>query len=219
MALTILAIAAFQFYWLQKAYERERLGLERQTNMLFRETVRGLQASKLKLDRISDTSKGKIVVRTDEFTKGPRVRMQDSKIPGMLDAMMLRMKDSGSTALVYKNGPGKDSIRIFNKNFSGRRERLMQFLFEVDSLQDSIRINELQVAYAKRLDKENLDIPFFVSRVQTRETREPVFNEMTVGFQSPITYRLNLGSTTGFLLKRISVPILFSIFLVGFTLL
>jgi two-component system phosphate regulon sensor histidine kinase PhoR len=95
----------------------------------------------------------------------------------------------------------------------------MQFLFDVDSLQDSIRIKELQVAYAKRLEKENLDIPFFVSRVPTRDTREPVFNEVTLGFQSPITYRLDLGNTSGFLLKRIIVPILFSIFLVGFTLL
>ena len=29
MALTILAIAAFQVYWLQKAYEREEVGLRR----------------------------------------------------------------------------------------------------------------------------------------------------------------------------------------------
>ena len=52
MVLTILAIAAFQYYWLQKAYEREERSLERQANMYFAETVYALQASKLKLDRI-----------------------------------------------------------------------------------------------------------------------------------------------------------------------
>jgi len=218
MALSILAIAAFQLYWLQKAYERERIGLERQTNMLFRETVRGLQAAKLKLDKVSDTTKvNRIPLKGD--VGGQRVRMLDPKVAGMLDVMMQKVRDSNHETVVIREGKGLDSVRIFNKNFSNRRERLMQFLFDVDSLQDSIRIKELQVAYAKRLDKENLDIPFSVSRVPTRDTREPVFNEVTLGFQSPITYRLDLGNTSGFLLKRISVPILFSFFLVGFTLL
>lgn len=213
MALSILAIAAFQFYWLQKAYERERIGLERQTNMLFRETVRGLQAAKLKLDRVADTVKGNRVT-----TKGDaelsRVRMLDPKVASMLDVMMQKLRDSNHQDVVIK-----DTIRTSLKSFGNRRERMMQFLFDVDSLQDSIRIKELHVAYSKRLEKENLDIPFTVSRVPTRDTREPVFNEVTLGFQSPITYRLDLGNTSVFLLKRISVPILFSIFLVGFTLL
>ena len=45
MALTILAIAAFQYYWLSKAYDREKKTLEMRTNILFRETVRSMQAS------------------------------------------------------------------------------------------------------------------------------------------------------------------------------
>jgi two-component system phosphate regulon sensor histidine kinase PhoR len=218
MALSIIAIAAFQLYWLQKAYERERIGLDRQTNMLFRETVRSLQAVKLKLDRFSDTARSnRIIVRGDHG--GSQVRVLDPKVAGMIDVMMQKVRDSTRETVLVHEKNGNDSIRTFNKNFTGRRERLMQFLFDVDSLQDSIRIKELQVAYAKRLEKENLDIPFFVSRVPTRDTREPVFNEVTLGFQSPITYRLDLGNTSGFLLKRIIVPILFSIFLVGFTLL
>jgi two-component system, OmpR family, phosphate regulon sensor histidine kinase PhoR len=48
MAATITGIAAFQVYWLDKAYEREKRTLEIRTNMLFRETVHRLQASKLK---------------------------------------------------------------------------------------------------------------------------------------------------------------------------
>ncbi|HEY0355839.1 MAG TPA: HAMP domain-containing sensor histidine kinase, partial [Flavisolibacter sp.] len=68
-------------------------------------------------------------------------------------------------------------------------------------------------------EEQNIDIPFQVSRVKTRDTREPVYNEVTLGFQNPITYRLDIENTTGFLLKRIAAPIIFSIFLVGFTLL
>jgi two-component system phosphate regulon sensor histidine kinase PhoR len=57
MVLTIMAIAAFQVYWLSKAYDREKRNLEMRTNFMFRETVFDLQGSKLKLDKlVTDTS-------------------------------------------------------------------------------------------------------------------------------------------------------------------
>ncbi|MFL5741666.1 MAG: sensor histidine kinase [Flavisolibacter sp.] len=217
MAITILAIAAFQYYWLDKAYEREERSLERQTNILFRETVGSLQASKLKLDKITDTSKasGSVV-----YHEGPgrQIRVSDQKMVSMINMMMKKMKDSSKGIITFSKGQRNDSVHMFNKGFP-RRDRLMQFLFDVDSLQDSIRIKELQIAYTKRLDEQNLDIPFTISRVPTRETNEPVFNEVTLGFYNPITYHLELGNTTGFLLKRIRIPILFSVFLVAFSVL
>jgi two-component system phosphate regulon sensor histidine kinase PhoR len=57
MILSIVAIAAFQFYWLQQAYEREERTLEMRTNFTFREAVRSVQISKLRLDRFSDTTR------------------------------------------------------------------------------------------------------------------------------------------------------------------
>ena len=218
MALTILAIAAFQFYWLQKAYEREAKGLEKQTNMLFAETVGTLQGTKLKLDRATDTSgNARIVVERDPYGKALSIKPLNEKMVKMINVMMKRAKESGKETTTVSSSNTIDSIHIVSKGFPGRRERLMQFLFDIDSLQDSIRVKELQTAYAKRLDKENLDLPFTVSRVPSTDTRKPVFNEVTLGFQNPITYRLDLHNTTGFLLKRIIVPILFSFFLVAFT--
>ncbi|HWJ92638.1 MAG TPA: HAMP domain-containing sensor histidine kinase [Flavisolibacter sp.] len=213
MVLTILAIAAFQFYWLQKAYEREERGLERQTNMLFVETVGSLQAVKLKFDRATDTTKNARII-VHGAPRGLKMPANNQKVVSMINAMMQKAKDSGRGSFVIQ----KDSIHII-QGFPGRRERLMQFLFDVDSLQDSIKVKELDQAYSRRLERENINVPFTISRVPTRETKERVFNEVTLGFQNPITYRLDLGNTTGFLLKRISVPILFSFFLVAFTLL
>lgn len=219
MALSIMAIIAFQIYWLHKAYQREEIGLERQTNMLFRETVRGLQATKLKLDRIPDTNMlSRIKVRGDSMGRPRHFRNVDPKMGGMIDVMMQKLKDSNGT-IVIRQENSVDSIRYSNKSFSGKRDRLMQFLFDVDSLQDSIKIKELETAYAKRLDEQNLDIPFIIRKFKPREGRDPRFNEVTLGFSNPITYRLELLNTNGFLLRRISVPILFSIFLVGFTVL
>ncbi len=75
------------------------------------------------------------------------------------------------------------------------------------------------IAYSKRLTEQNIEVPFTVSRVETKDSEKPVFNEVTLGFARPITYRLDLGDTFPYLLKRISSAILFSLFLVGFTIL
>jgi len=218
MVLTIIAIAAFQVYWLRKAYEREERTLDRQTNMLFRETVGSLQVSKLKLDKFTDTAgRSRVIVSSD--SPGAALRMQpvSQKMVAMMNVMMQKMKDSSRERRFIRESLS-DTIKL-KTNFGGRKDRLIQFLFDVDSAQDSIRVKELTAAYARRLDEQNLDVPFSVSRVPTKESDEPVFNEVTMGFRHPITYRLDLGNTTSFVLKRISTPILFSLFLVGFTVL
>jgi two-component system phosphate regulon sensor histidine kinase PhoR len=42
-------------------------------------------------------------------------------------------------------------------------------------------------------------------------------NKVTIGFAHPVTYELSLGNTFGYLLKKLASPILFSLFLVGVT--
>jgi len=93
----------------------------------------------------------------------------------------------------------------------------MQFLFDVDSVQDSVKVKELQLAYGKKLQEQNITVPFTIKRVPTIEKEDPVFHQVTLGFSHPITYELCLANTSGYLLKRISIPILFSVFLVAFT--
>src|SRR3954463_2522372 len=144
MALSILAIASFQYYWLRKAYEREDRTLDMRTNFLFRETVRTLQASKLKLDKMMDSSRPtRIFLEQHETTSPVKIRMgSKQKMVGMLDVMMKKLNDSAGNTMIITRQDG-DSVRVMNKNFSRRRDRMMQFLFDVDSLQDSIRVKEL----------------------------------------------------------------------------
>jgi two-component system phosphate regulon sensor histidine kinase PhoR len=217
MALTILAIAAFQLYWLNKAYQREERTLEMRTNFMFRETVFALQGSKLKLDKIVGDSSAPTRVFIQQERSGKKARIKsapDQKVVNMVDILTKKVKDSSGRAVLIRGG---DTMRFTNKALSGRRNRLMQFLFDVDSVQDSVRVKELETAYTKKLQEQNLNIPFSVHRVATVEREDPVFNEVTLGFTDPITYKLQLGNTVPFLLKRISVPILFSVFLVAFT--
>lgn len=212
-----MAIAAFQVYWLSKAYDRERRNLEMRTNFMFRETVFDLQGSKLKLDKLVTDSSPVTKVFIQKELQGKRRHGNhgaDQKVINMVDILTRKVRDSTSKTILIR---GSDTVRLSNKNLSGRRNRLVQFLFDVDSVQDSLRVKELQMAYARKLEEQNVSVPFIIRRVKTEETEKPVFNQVTLGFQNPITYELNLGSTTSFLLKRISIPILFSVFLVAFT--
>ena len=49
MFITILVVTGFQVYWLKNNYDREKRSLQIKTNVKFQETVRHLQALKLKL--------------------------------------------------------------------------------------------------------------------------------------------------------------------------
>ena len=211
MIISIVAIAAYQFYWLQQAYEREERTLEMRTNFTFQNAVRSVQISKLKLDRFSDTTRTLTVMPQHQRDSDVKPATPQQKIEGMVDVVMNKIRDTSGKTVNY------DSLF---KTFPGRRDRrdrMLQFLFDIDSLQDSIRIVELDSAYQKHLDDQNLDVDFTINRVATRETKQPVFNEVTLGFRNPVTYRLQVHNKNAFIFKRISIPILFSIFLVAFT--
>lgn len=221
MAVTIVAITGFQVYWINKTYEREERNLDMRTNMLFRETMRGLQVSKLKLDKLASDSvpPGMALIRGEVAGRKIATRLlSKEKMTNILEVVMQRSADSAQPRVFLRKGKG-DSLEMFNQSLSPRQSRIMQFLFDVDSLQDSIRVRDVETAYAKKLAEQKLDVPFRVSRVETRDSGRPSFNEVTLGFSHPITYRLNLGRTFPLLLKRISSAVLFSVFLVGFTVL
>ena len=226
MAATIIAIAGFQVYWISKSYEREERTLDMRTNMMFRETMRNLQTAKLKLDKLT-TTPDSLINRRDtkvfverKLDNKPRVQLLPrEKMVSMLDVIMQKTGDS-SRPRVMLRARGDSSLQMLEQHISPRQNRIMQFLYDVDSLQDSIRVKDVEAAYAKRLEEQKMDIPFTVSRVQTKDSIDkPIFREVTLGFAHPITYRVDLGDTFPYLLNRISSAILFSIFLVGFTIL
>jgi two-component system phosphate regulon sensor histidine kinase PhoR len=221
MALTILIIAGFQVYWLQKSYEREKRTLEMRSNMMFRETVLSLQASKLKLDRMMmDSSPVRFRMSQDQERSYNIRVVPGQKMVSLVNALNKRAEDSIIGRL--KQDSLLENTFIFRKNNSSKptrpESRLMQFLYDVDSLQDSVRIIEISNAFSKRQAQQNLQIPFSIHRSEGRG-EERAFNEITLGFARPITYHLSLGDSFYFILKRIGAAILFSVFLIGVTIL
>lgn len=214
MIVTVIAIGAFQYYWLDKAFKRERRTLEMRTNFMFRETVFTLQGKKLKFDKlVGDTSPTAKAVIAQAY--GPNgSKLSEQKVVGMVDVLTKKAKDSTSGAFIIR---GSDTLKVSGRNLQGRHNRLLQFLFDIDSIQDPVKPREIETAFKEKLAAQNITLPFSVKRVTANEDDEPQFNQVTLGFSKPITYELQLGDTVPFLLKRISVPILFSVFLIALT--
>lgn len=233
MGITILALTGFQFYWLRQNYKREEGSLEIKTEMAFRQAIMQLQVSKLKLDSgMWQGPGGKLKIMLDQ-KKGHDVKIRVDEREGVISALNVirtKLKDS-----VKISSRGNKGVMIMNQEISlppdtmnfvraiparGPKENVISFLYNVDSLQDSLRLAEIDSAFSKAIATEKIKVPFSVIRMDSAFTEGPPrFNEMTVGFANPVTYRLQLGNPFPYLLKRIAQPILFSVLLLGITIL
>jgi len=237
MLVSILGIAAFQVYWLKQNYEREGKTLAIKTEMLFRETVMKLQVSKLKLDGvlIDSTGKGEMkIFFGDDNKRAVRFRPRE-EVVSTINVIRDKLADSirRDTAKTKKGmvismqtsssfTAENDSLK-FDMDVPapphGRGNRFFNFLYGVDSLQDTLRQSEIDSAYTLALQKQKLDISFTIKKDSAGKWVEPAFNSVTIGLAHPVTYRLELKNTFPYLLKRITQPILFSILLLGITIL
>jgi two-component system phosphate regulon sensor histidine kinase PhoR len=119
-----------------------------------------------------------------------------------------------------------DSAGEFRFQQRGRPGEIFRFLYNVDSLQDSLRVAEVDSACRRSFEQEGLHVPFSVMRSESEKTRQHFSpedprsrNKVTLGFSHPVTYELNMGNTFGFIISKLVSPILFSVFLVGITIL
>jgi two-component system phosphate regulon sensor histidine kinase PhoR len=216
MAITIVGITVFQVYWLNNTYEREKRTLEIRSNMMFRETVYKLQASKLKLDSLVFDSVADRRFAKEELSDKETIRfLPRQKMIGLMNVLKEKAKDSSDRREVFT--VEKQMVIGKNKRHHHPNNRLMQFLYEVDSLQDSVRLKDIETAFATRMDQQNMNVPFTIAKITKTEKDEPTFNEVIVGFSHPIAYKLELGNIVPYLFRRINIPILLSLFIVGFT--
>ncbi|NLR81099.1 sensor histidine kinase [Chitinophaga eiseniae] len=229
IALSILLITAFQGYWLSKNYREEQKLFTSRTNILFRETIFRLQATKLKLD-----STFSIHITDREGVMGIssvlHERFRDSGIaiarakPGMF--VTVKADDQSAEPLKTMNPPIQETYNVqYARAQNAPSVRVFDFLTGVDSLRDSITINEVIDRYAKALQREKIDAGFTVTTVPI-DTTHRFFgtfpddlenNIVTVGFTKPISYQVNFENNSWYLLRRISQPILISVLLLGIT--
>jgi two-component system phosphate regulon sensor histidine kinase PhoR len=230
MAITILGILGFQVYWLQQNYSREKKTLGIKTDVSFRETILRLQAAKLNLEGFDPNTPGegrlKVYMSDGENTRMKvipreeivstinviRDKARDTTTIPVKKGMMITMNNRGG-------GIRHDSMQFETRLSGPRRTNIFDLLYNVDSLQDSLKVVEITDAYKKSLDKQNISIPFTVIRLDSVSNEAPAFNEVMVGFKKPVIYKLQLGNTFPYLIKQLGAAILFSILLMGITIL
>ncbi|HEX6849698.1 MAG TPA: HAMP domain-containing sensor histidine kinase [Chitinophagaceae bacterium] len=256
MTLPILIIAGFQVFWLRENYIKEKKNLEFRSNVVFKETVRKLQAKKLKLDKVFNDSTSKVRV---EVMNGERMPLfpghPEDEIANAINDVTIQVNDSLRNAMIdLESRPGviirnralpgdsikhrkgnmiismsesfsktEDSTKDFVFERKGPPGEIFKFLYRVDSLQDSLRVKEIDSACRVAFGKEGMNIPFSIlkdtiinrDRFPPEELRMP--NKIRIGFAHPATFELRLGNTFGYLVKKLTSPILFSLFLVGVT--
>jgi two-component system, OmpR family, phosphate regulon sensor histidine kinase PhoR len=235
MVLSILGIAAFQFYWLKQSYEREEKTLTIKSEATFRQTIQQLQVAKLKLTGITPGSlhNNKLTHFAGSDSNGNRISLRfspEDEIISTVNVIRSKLEDSLKKNPEVKAGMiisldntsrySHDSLNVDKKVTIRSQDRIIQLLYGVDSLQDSLRIKEIDTAYSIAMKQQKLNIPFSVQKLEKKdESADHAFNEVTVGFANPVTYKLQLGNTFPYLIKRITLPILFSLLLLAITIL
>lgn len=236
MGVAILGITGFQVYWLAGNYAREKQSLSIRSEAVFRETILELQVAKLRLDpsfhngKDSGNENVRVFINDDHQKEGKLKVKPKARIISTVNVIREKMKDSlkrpgvPSPLIISLNKSStsisSDSIRFRHHIPSpgGSDNVIFNLLYGVDSLQDSLRVSEIDSAYSKKLKTENIDIPYTITRSTTGDADDG-FNEVSVGFANPVTYKLEPGNSFAYLIKRISLPILFSIILIGITVL
>ena len=236
MLVPILLVAGFQVYWLKNNYDREKKNLEVRTGIAFQETVRQLQAVKLKLKHFAGDNSApghfKISVNEDNISEDANldlsmphrqeiitlvkaIRDSDENKPGVHTVSIVTT--DGKKIMYHSDSSKNDSISLLNL----KNKKFLEFLSDVDSLQDSIKLPEVTAAYSKRLKGDKINIPFKIIKIDSATSEEnfPDLSTVVVGFKNAKTYHLVPGNTFPYLLKKIATPIIFSIFLAGLTIL
>lgn len=229
MVITILGVTGFQLFWLRQSFQQEEKTLSIKTDLALRDAIQNLQVSKLKLDSTQGDS-AKItklkMLAGDSLDESISVRVNNKK--GIVSTINVITKKMGIQQLKDTHIPArifvsKESLMLKHRPGLPDTEaqgplpkRFYSLLYGVDSMQDSIRLPEIDSALTNILKQRNLVIPFHVSRLDSNyESKAPAINEVSIGFAHPVTYKLILGNTMPYLLKQLRLPMLFSILLLG----
>ncbi|MEO8416109.1 MAG: HAMP domain-containing sensor histidine kinase [Ginsengibacter sp.] len=231
MFATILVIIGFQAYWLKDNYDRENRTMQIKTNVTFQATVQELQEAKLKLPGFEGDTKlqGKSRILVDEEINEPGMKTGTQprrQVITMVNALRNKLTDTLKTGdsihsnIIFRfdRGVHHDSLPLTFQKFTDSNNHIYKILYGVDSLQDSIKLPELKQLYSTALKKQHLDVPFTITKSAGDSRRsEQDLSDVTVGFAHPVTYHLSVLNTSSYLWKKLMLPVLFSIFLVGVT--
>lgn len=180
--------------------------------------IKGDSVNRVDIIYTDSDSSGKFITTTDSYrTVGyskPAMKGTVSAVSSPMRPMVgvIANKDTSgkwtAAAKALKAMPEDQYVRIFK---------------QLDSLQDSITVNEASARYQAELSRENISIPFTVHRVEGNveefEYPEDFISSgiVTLGFNHPYLLQMQLRNTFPYLLQKMIGQLLVSLLLVGVT--
>ena len=232
VVLSIGVIAAFQLFWLRSNYTEQMRLFSIHGNILFRETIFKLQASKLHLDtniRIRHADERGGLISMTQVLKD-EMKDSDKKTNSFIVSINTEKKtlpSDSSMRYFFPKHPLNDSdvkmIRSTERmEQAGPQKAVYNFLLGIDSLQDSISVKELHQRYSGVLKKEGIDVPFHILVSKADSTQTPsapdlTDNRVTLGFSRPVNYDLYFDHPGLYVLKKLAPQIFFSFLLLSLT--
>jgi len=230
--LAIIALIAFQSYWLWKSYKEERSSMQHRGDMIFKETVYEAHAEKIQLDtnihlRIPNKSDAAGFVNVlKSQVRDSMNHMKSVTIVSVNKDKEMVGPDSGKKIRIsFSSG---NDVKIENEmaQFTPQ-DGLVRILRGVDSLEDSLTVKDISAKYQLALNKEKLPLSFAITRhaaLPGERVKMPFpgrenSSEVTLGFTRPITYRVDFNDNVSYLLKKLLPQIMVSLLLIGITVL
>lgn len=143
MVATVLLLAAFEGYWLQKLYKDEHAGLRKEVDVSFRETMNKLQLRRFETDtaligqafttsvKRSSTPASKIVhsekPSTFVYQRMDAPRVLDGISPDSIESISVK------SGFSFKGAPNPALIELIMKQNLGRADSLNRIVIRVDS--------------------------------------------------------------------------------------
>jgi two-component system phosphate regulon sensor histidine kinase PhoR len=225
MIATIIIIAGFQVYWLNKLYNDEKQGLRKESDLLFREAIYNLQMQKLK----NDTTFSKIIPQGNVFMMDAMNALRKSVGKENEKKVVISMSSSFTQSFngtkidsaVYISTSPEDRILPRREGPPGEIKR-----FVLRSFGDSLTVPQIDSAFRQALKKANIAIEFsIVSKIikgprrfiDSADEEKMHTGFVPVGFPNAVAYQAQLGNSYKFILGEITYPILVSLLLITIT--
>lgn len=225
--IAILAISAFQVYWLYQNYVKEKTNLAIKTNLAFKNTIMELQVANLnwKGKKTFDEKQGNIRIKIigGDSVSNTETNIINNEVNQIMATMNIVHQKifnnkNDSTRKFHKQLIIKNGDSTISQSFGKANDNLITVLSDIDLNIDTLSVLTISKKLKQNLAKQNIVIPFEVLKVQGKNAVDfSAPNEVSIGIKKPITYKFKMGNSFFYLLKQLIQPIIFSILLLALT--
>ena len=239
MMATILLIIAFQVYWMRKLYSEETSNFKKTTDVIFRDAMYRLQAQRFSGDTMA--FRGALddnLFMADFISSVEKIKGGDSLKQRLVISMDTHAEKMTSSGEESGKKESKDTIvYVSTKNNDIPPPMIAESLLKNKRLSDSIPVKTVDSMYRALLAKEGISVKFSIFKTNpsmiasdsggknkfTIKLNEPrgAFStkRVPVGLLKPVFYRAEFSDPGLYVFKKMSMQLLLSALLIGFTIL